>query len=101
MIDSEGKISYWNASAEKIFGYPQGLKEGLILLETKILTVADVVEAMSSHRPYRPSLGIGAALNEIKRGRGSAYDPAVVDSCLILLEDKGFQFSSNSAFNLR
>ncbi|HLY96716.1 MAG TPA: HD domain-containing phosphohydrolase, partial [Sideroxyarcus sp.] len=74
-------------------GYPQGLKGEQILLEARILTVADVVEAMSSHRPYRPTLGSLAALSEIDRGRASAYDPAVVDACRRLFVDKGFRFS--------
>jgi PAS domain S-box-containing protein len=80
-------------------GYPQGLKSEQILLESKIIGVADVVEAMLSHRPYRPALGSEAAMDEIKRGRGSAYDSVVVDICLTLLVDKGFQFSSDSIFN--
>ncbi|MDD5265524.1 MAG: PAS domain S-box protein [Methylococcales bacterium] len=79
-------------------GYPQGLKGEQILLESRIISVADVIEAILSHRPYRPSLGMEAALDEIKRGRGSAYDPAVVDACLRLLVDKGFQFRNHSAF---
>jgi HD-GYP domain-containing protein (c-di-GMP phosphodiesterase class II) len=77
-------------------GYPKGLKGGQILLESRIMTVADVVEAISSHRPYRSALGIEAALNEIKRGRGSAYDPVVVDACLKLFTEKGFTFKSQS-----
>ena len=72
-------------------GYPQGLKGEAILLEARILAVADVVEAMSSHRPYRPELGITAALAEIERGRGSAYDPAVADACLKLFREKGYK----------
>lgn len=71
-------------------GYPQGLKDGEILLESRIMAVADVVEAMASHRPYRPALGIEVALQEIERGRGSAYDPAVADACLRLFREKGF-----------
>jgi putative nucleotidyltransferase with HDIG domain len=74
-------------------GYPQGLKDGQILLESRIMAVADVVEAMSSHRPYRPALGVMAALSEIDRGRGSVYDPAVVDACLKVFVEKGFTFS--------
>ena len=74
-------------------GYPQGLKGDQILLESRILAVADVVEAMSSHRPYRAALGIEPALDEIRRGRGSLYDPAVVDACLKLFEEKRFTFS--------
>lgn len=75
-------------------GYPQGLKDGQILLESRIMTVADVVEAMSSHRPYRAALGIEAALAEIERGRGGAYDPAVADACLKLFRDGRFAFSA-------
>lgn len=74
-------------------GYPQGLKGGQILLESRIMTVADVVEAMSSHRPYRSALGLEPAMHEIERGRGSIYDPAVVDVCLKLFAKKGFAFS--------
>ena len=73
-------------------GYPHGLKGDQILLESRILTVADVVEAMSSHRPYRPALGIDVALKEIERGRDSAYDPAVVDVCLKLFRESLFTF---------
>jgi len=63
-------------------GYSQGLKEKDILLEARILTVADIVEAMASHRPYRPALGIDKALDEIKFGKGTRFDTAVVDVCL-------------------
>lgn len=77
-------------------GYPQGLKGDQILLEAKIITVADVVEAISSHRPYRAALGIETALNEIRHGRGIVYDPVVVDACLKLFTEKGFLFSSES-----
>ncbi len=71
-------------------GYPQGLQGDTILLEARILAVADVVEAMSSHRPYRPGLGIEAALEQIEQGRGKLYDPDVVDACLWLFREKGF-----------
>ena len=71
-------------------GYPQGLKGEAILLEARIMAVADVVEAMSSHRPYRPGLGIDKALAEIERGRGTSYDPAVADACLKLFRDGGY-----------
>ncbi len=74
-------------------GYPQGLTADQILPEAKIICVADVVEAMSSHRPYRPGLGLEAALAEITRGRGTAYDAVVVDICLKLFGEKGFAFS--------
>jgi HD-GYP domain-containing protein (c-di-GMP phosphodiesterase class II) len=70
-------------------GYPQGLKGEAILLEARILAVADVVEAMSAHRPYRPGLGIDKALAEIRRGRGSAYDPVVADACIKLFLEQG------------
>jgi len=75
-------------------GYPRGLKEDEILLEAKIICVADVVEAMSSHRPYRPALGIDAALEEISKNRGILYDPEVVDMCLKLFKEKSFKFES-------
>ena len=65
-------------------GYPQGLKEKDILLEARILTVSDVVEAMASHRPYRPALGIERALDEIKFGKGTKFDASVVDACLAI-----------------
>ncbi len=72
-------------------GYPRGLRGEEILLEAKILAVADVVEAMSSHRPYRPALGVNAALAEIRDKAGKLYDPAVVEACLRVFA-KGFQF---------
>ena len=75
-------------------GYPQGLKGEEILLEAKIIGVADVVEAMSSHRPYRPALGIDKALEEISQNRGILYDPEVVDVCLKLFKEKSFKFES-------
>jgi len=73
-------------------GYPQGLKGKEILLEAKILAVADVVEAMSFHRPYRPALGLDKALEEISKNKGILYDPKVVDTCLKLFTEKGFRF---------
>nr|WP_319565791.1 HD domain-containing phosphohydrolase [uncultured Rhodoferax sp.] len=71
-------------------GYPQGLKGEAIQLEARILAVADVVEAMSSHRPYRPARGIEAALAEIERGCGSHFDVTVVNACLSLFREKGY-----------
>ncbi|RNL61823.1 PAS domain S-box protein [Zhongshania marina] len=65
-------------------GYPLGLCKDEILIEARIIAVADVIEAMTSHRPYRPALGINAALDEIKRGRGKIYDETVVDTALSL-----------------
>jgi putative nucleotidyltransferase with HDIG domain len=73
-------------------GYPRGLKSKSILIEAKILCVADVVEAMASHRPYRPALGIDMALDEILKNRGTLYDPNVVDCCVQLFREKGFKF---------
>ncbi|WP_018231028.1 HD domain-containing phosphohydrolase [Thioalkalivibrio thiocyanodenitrificans] len=73
-------------------GYPFGLKGGQIVLEARILAVADVVEAMTTHRPYRAGLGIDQALTEIEQGRGHLYDPAAVDACLRLFREKGFQW---------
>lgn len=71
-------------------GYPQNLQGGNILLESRILAVADVVEAISSHRPYRASLGINYALDEISKNRNILYDANVVDACLRLFRDKHF-----------
>jgi len=72
-------------------GYPRNLKRTEILIEARILAVADVVEAMASHRPYRPGLGIDLALSEIEKNRGIFYDDAVADACLRLFREKGFQ----------
>jgi PAS domain S-box-containing protein len=72
-------------------GYPQGLIAEEALLESQILAVADVVESMASHRPYRPALGIDAALKEIENNRGTLYDNAVADACLRLFREKGYQ----------
>jgi putative nucleotidyltransferase with HDIG domain/PAS domain S-box-containing protein len=73
-------------------GYPGGLQGEEILLEARILGVADVVEAMSSHRPYRPAIGISQALEEISQKKGVAYDPEVVEACFTLFHAKGFTF---------
>ncbi len=70
-------------------GYPQGLKGESIMFTARILMVADVVEAMASHRPYRAALGLQKGLDEILRGRGKQYDAAVVDACLKVFEDRG------------
>jgi putative nucleotidyltransferase with HDIG domain len=75
-------------------GYPQEMRGTAILMEARILAVADVVEAMSSHRPYRVALGIEAALAEIQRGRGVQYDALVADACLDLFRVDGFCFPS-------
>ena len=72
-------------------GYPRGLKDGEILLQARILAVADVVEAMASHRPYRPTLGLEAALDEITLNKGKLYDPEAVDACLRLFREKHYR----------
>jgi len=72
-------------------GYPNGISGENILLEARILAVADVVEAMASHRPYRAALGINLALNEISKNCGSSYDSKVVDACLRLFNEKGYR----------
>ncbi len=73
-------------------GYPNSLPEKFILPEAKILTVADIVEAMSAHRPYRPSLGIDFALEHIEKSKGILFDPDVVDACRSLFLDDEFKF---------
>jgi PAS domain S-box-containing protein/putative nucleotidyltransferase with HDIG domain len=76
-------------------GYPNGLRRDDILVEARILAVADVVEAMASHRPYRAALGIDAALEEIASHRGTRYDANVVASCLRLFREGRFRFSGD------
>lgn len=71
-------------------GYPRGLKDTAIILEARILAVADTVESMASHRPYRASLGLDRALTEVEENRGTHYDPQVVDACLRLFREKGY-----------
>jgi len=71
-------------------GYPRGLKGEEILLEARILTVADVVEAMTSHRPYRPGFGVFPALQEISRNKGKFYDAAAVEACLRIFMEQNF-----------
>ena len=73
-------------------GYPMGLSNGDILMEARILCVADVVEAMASHRPYRPALGMDMALEEISKGKGIHFDANVVDACLTVIKEKEFVF---------
>jgi putative two-component system response regulator len=75
-------------------GYPQALRSGQILLEANIIAVADVVESMNSHRPYRPGLGLDAALGEIELNKDKLFDPAVVDACITLFRERDFNFSS-------
>jgi len=73
-------------------GYPQGLTGDEILLEARILSVADVIEAMSSHRPYRPGLGIDKALDEVINNKSTFFDPVVVDTCWNLFSAGKFEF---------
>jgi HD-GYP domain-containing protein (c-di-GMP phosphodiesterase class II) len=75
-------------------GYPRGLVGDDILIAARIIGVADVVETMASHRPYRPSIGIDKALEEITKNKGVLYDPQVVDACLEIFNTKGFQLPS-------
>lgn len=82
-------------------GYPQGSTGKEMLTESKILAVADVVEAMSSHRPYRAALGIDKALTEISRNKGKLYDPEVVDVCLMLFKERGFKFEDRFIYGDR
>ena len=74
-------------------GYPHGLKGDDILLEARIIEVADIVEAMASHRPYRPAWGIDIALGEVVESRGVRYDAGVVDACIRLFKEKGYAFA--------
>jgi len=77
-------------------GYPRGLKDEQILLEARIICVADVIEAIASHRPYRPALSMETALAEIRANSGKLYDQKVVEHCLNLIEKKGFTFSKTA-----
>lgn len=76
-------------------GYPNGLTADAILEESRVLSVADVLDAITSHRPYRPGLGIEVALKEIEDGRGARYDPAVVDAALALVRDDGYRWQKD------
>jgi PAS domain S-box-containing protein/putative nucleotidyltransferase with HDIG domain len=81
-------------------GYPNGLTGDELLLESRIMAVADVVEAMVSHRPYRPALGVDAALEEIAGKKGICYDSAIVDFCLRLFREKGYAFKEHAGPSL-
>lgn len=76
-------------------GYPQGLRGDVIIPEARIIAVADVVEAMTSHRPYRPALSVEQAMAELQRGRGVCYDAAAVDACLMELRSNGLPWADN------
>lgn len=78
-------------------GYPRGLKGDQIMLEARIISVADVVDAMAGARPYRAALGIDAALAEIIKGRGTLYDTRVVDACVALFRERGYRLPSDTS----
>jgi len=88
------EMSYQHHERINGSGYPRGLKDGEIILEARVISVADVVEAMMSHRPYRAALGEEAAIEEIKANRGVLYDADAVDSCLGIFE-RGFSFEED------
>jgi HD-GYP domain-containing protein (c-di-GMP phosphodiesterase class II) len=73
-------------------GYPHGLGGKEILIEARIVGVTDVVETMASHRPYRPAMGLDKALGEVSNNKGKLYDEKVVNACLTLFNEKGFEF---------
>ncbi|MBC2714789.1 MAG: response regulator [Desulfobacteraceae bacterium] len=87
------KIVYQHHERLDGSGYPNGLSGDETYMEAKILAVADVVEAMASHRPYRPSLGVDIALDEIRKNRGRMFDPDVVDTCCYLFENNLIKLS--------
>jgi putative nucleotidyltransferase with HDIG domain len=75
-------------------GYPQGLKDRYIVQGARILAVADVIDAMCSHRPYRPSLGITAALEEVEKNKGKLYDAQAAEVCLMLFRERGYKLET-------
>jgi len=79
-------------------GYPNGLKGEEILIGARIIAVADVIESMTSHRPYRSTPGIDKAIEEVIRNSGILYDPEVAEVCIRIIQDKGFSFTNNSPF---
>ena len=81
-------------------GYPLGISNGDILLEARILCVADTVEAMASHRPYRPALGMDRALEAISKDKAVRFDADVVDACIKLIKEKGFEFDTPTGRNV-
>lgn len=91
------EIAYQHHERMDGSGYPRGLKGDQILPEARIIAVADVMESIGSHRPYRAARGIATSLDELRRGRGTAYDPEVVDAALRLVEEKGYELPSLGA----
>ena len=82
-------------------GYPAGLKGDEIIAEAKVLAVADVVEAITAHRPYRAAMGIEFGLAEIEKGRGLIYEAEVVDACLTLFREREFKWQGGSPLDPR
>jgi HD-GYP domain-containing protein (c-di-GMP phosphodiesterase class II) len=78
-------------------GYPLGISGEKIFIESRIVAVADTVEAMASNRPYRPARGTAVALEEIRKQRGFGLDAGVVDACLKLFEERDFNFKLDEA----
>ena len=76
-------------------GYPLGLTGADIIEEAKVIAVADVVEAITAHRPYRPALGLEAGIAELQRGKGTAYDPDIVDICVELITENDFDWGAS------
>jgi putative two-component system response regulator len=89
------KIAYQHHERINGKGYPLGLKGDEILLEAKIIAVADVVEAMASHRPYRPAHSIQVVIDEIKNNSGTLYDPKIVDCCISIIVEEHLPFGRN------
>ncbi len=77
-------------------GYPRGLKGEEIQLEARIIAVADTIESIATSRPYRPARGLVAGLAEIERCRGTLFDVQVVDACLKLFREKGYELSASA-----
>ena len=92
VTDTEAQIVLQHHERLNGSGYPQGLTSPDILLEARILAVADVVEAMAAHRPYRPGLGVDKALEEVTTNQGTLYDPQIVEACVQLFTKDEFQF---------
>jgi PAS domain S-box-containing protein/putative nucleotidyltransferase with HDIG domain len=96
MMETIAEIVYQHHERLNGTGYPRGLGDPAILLETRILSVAEVMEAMSSHRPYRPALGAEKALRELSRNKDILYDRDVVDACVRVFAERKFEFSKGS-----